>query len=254
MNWLARTAALAALAAAFVATCADAHGIVLQVVYDGYGHPGYDPKEANLNPPGVVGWKVEAGMNGSPVVNDAFAKPDIVCGKDATPAQNSITVKAGTKITVQRSKWPDTHHGVVMDYLASCNGPCAKAEATSLKFVKLDEKGMIEASKVPGKAGLWATDEMLAAGSAWTITLPKGIKDGEYVLRHEIIALHGAEKDNFTEAYPQCINLIVTGGDPSAPAELPGIPATAFYTDIPKTTNIYADLKSYTLPGPPVWS
>jgi len=45
----------------------------------------------------------------------------------------------------------------------------------------------------------------------WTFQVPYDLKAGEYVLRHEILALHGGWDTNGAQVYPQCINLGVTG-------------------------------------------
>jgi hypothetical protein len=89
--------------------------------------------------------------------------------------------------------------------------------------------------------------------TTWTVTIPKNLKAGKYVLRNEIIALHTAGTVNGAQNYPQCFNLQVTGsGTASLP---PGTPATQLYK--PTTPgivfNIAANLNSYPIPGPALW-
>jgi hypothetical protein len=86
------------------------------------------------------------------------------------------------------------------------------------------------------------------------VTIPANLAPGNYVLRHEIIALHSAGSTNGAQAYPQCLNLKVGGSKTTAlPA---GVPATKFYTptDPGILFNLYASFSSYSIPGPAVWS
>jgi hypothetical protein len=117
---------------------------------------------------------------------------------------------------------------------------------TKLAFFKIEEAGLIDNSKSPGR---WASDELMAANNTWTVNIPSDIAAGNYVLRHEIIALHNAMKDNGAQAYPQCINLKVTGGSTATPR---GIPATQFYkpTDTGILVDIFNNLRTYVIPGP----
>jgi len=88
----------------------------------------------------------------------------------------------------------------------------------------------------------------------WTFQVPYDLKAGEYVLRHEILALHGGWDTNGAQAYPQCINLRVTG---SGNTEIKGggrSPAT-FYgaEDLGIHINVYSGLTQYPFPGPALW-
>jgi hypothetical protein len=120
---------------------------------------------------------------------------------------------------------------------------------TELEFFKIEEAGLLDNSKSPGR---WASDELMAANNTWTVNIPSDIAAGNYVLRHEIIALHNAREDNGAQAYPQCINLKVTGGGTATPK---GIPATHFYTptDPGILVDIFNNLATYVIPGPALY-
>jgi hypothetical protein len=86
------------------------------------------------------------------------------------------------------------------------------------------------------------------------VKIPAGLAPGNYVLRHEIIALHSAGSANGAQAYPQCLNIKVGGsGSKALPA---GTPATKFYTakDPGILFSLYSSFSSYPIPGPSVWS
>jgi lytic cellulose monooxygenase (C1-hydroxylating) len=116
--------------------------------------------------------------------------------------------------------FPRTHHGPVITYIAPCNGPCAHIDPLTLKFVKIAQLGWLNNQSSPGQSeGYWATDQLIDANGTWPIKIPTGLKAGEYVVRHELIALHLAFLDigqpayynNGPEFYPQCVSIKVGG-------------------------------------------
>jgi hypothetical protein len=111
----------------------------------------------------------------------------------------------------------------VIDYIAACNGDCGSVSPSSLQWVKLAQSGWVSGSN-PGN---WATDKLIANNNTWTVTIPSNLASGNYVIRHEIIALHAANSANGAQAYPQCINFAVSGGGSGKVSG--GVPATSFY-------------------------
>ena len=236
----------AALVGSFAASVA-AHGYVQGIVAGGKYYTGYSPSFQYQDPPPVViGWSDPEDQDNGFIAPDAYTSPDIICHKSATPAGTSAKVAAGSVVELQWTEWPESHHGPVMDYLAKCTGSCSDADKTALKFFKIDQGGLIDGSAPPGQ---WASDKLIANNNTWSVTIPSSIAPGNYVLRHEIIALHSAGDQNGAQNYPQCINLEITGSGSESPA---GIPATQFYkpTDPGILINIYTTLNSYKIPGP----
>ncbi len=80
------------------------------------------------------------------------------------------------------------------------------------------------------------------------MTIPKDIAPGNYVLRHEIIALHAAGQVNGAQNYPFCYSLAISSDGKANPE---GVLATSLYT--PTDPGIKFDLFShftdYTIPG-----
>ncbi|KAK3326629.1 glycoside hydrolase family 61 protein [Apodospora peruviana] len=244
---MARTTAgiIASLAAG--ASLVAAHGHVSNIIVNGVYYRNYDPTTDAYNPtpPKVIGWTASNLDNGF-VSPDAFGGPDIICHRDATPGGGHATVAAGSKISIQWTpEWPESHHGPVIDYLAACNGPCETVDKTTLKFFKIDSSGYINGS-VPG---YWASDALVTNGNSWLVQIPADLKAGNYVLRHEIIALHGAGSANGAQAYPQCFNLQVTGSGSNVPA---GVAGTSLYkaTDAGILFSLYSSPIVYPMPGP----
>ena len=93
---------------------------------------------------------------------------------------------------------------------------------------------------------------MIANNNTWAVQIPSSLKDGDYVLRTELIALHQAGTVEGAQNYPQCVNLRVTGGGNQALSG--GQPATSLYkpSDPGIVFHIAAQLSRYPVPGPPV--
>ncbi|OKL64371.1 Endoglucanase-4 [Talaromyces atroroseus] len=234
-----------------VASTVAAHGYVQGIVigdafYSGYIVTQYPYME---DPPAVIGWATTATNLGF-IDGTEYADPDIICHQNATPAQLSAPVAAGGTVELQWTPWPDSHYGPVITYLANCNGNCSTVDKTQLNFVKIDQAGLINDTQVPGT---WAANELIAANNSWTVTIPSSIEPGNYVLRHEIIALHSAQEVDGAQNYPQCINLEITGSGTASPS---GTPGEDLYspTDPGILINIYTSLSTYIIPGPTLWS
>ena len=229
-----------------------AYGTVSGIVADGVYYQGYSPSmQYAITPPKVVGWSTPEDLSNGFVAPDNFTSPDIICHIGATPAPIAASVKAGGTVELQWTPWPESHHGPVIDYLANCNGPCSSVDKTTLKFNKIGGVGLTDDTTVPGN---WGSDKLIAANNSWTVTIPKSVAPGNYVLRHEIIALHSAGDANGAQNYPQCVNLKVTSSGTDALST--GTVGEKLYTaaDPSILINIYAAITSYVVPGPPLLS
>ncbi|KAI3144877.1 CAZyme family AA9 [Penicillium roqueforti] len=227
------------------------HGFVSGAVVDGTYHGGFIVNTYNYmaEVPANIGWSEKATDLGY-IDGSGYTGSDIICHKEATPGAISAEVKAGGSVELQWTDWPESHHGPVITYMANCNGDCSVVDKTTLKFFKIAEAGLIDDTNVPGT---WASDQLIAANNSATVTIPSTIAAGNYVLRHEIIALHSAGDANGAQNYPQCINLKVTGGGSDSPD---GVLGTALYTptDPGILISIYSALGSYVIPGPALYT
>lgn len=184
MAFLQTAALLGSLAAS-----AYAHGRVTSITADGETYDGFLNNYIYMpDPPAIVAWSADNGDNGF-VDGSAYTSGDIICHREAKAGKISASVAAGSKVEIQwgPDAWPESHHGPVIDYLAKCDGDdCTTVDKETLKFFKIDEAGLIDGSSAPGK---WASDELIAADGKWSVTIPESLAPGQYVLRHEIIAL-----------------------------------------------------------------
>lgn len=138
----------------------------------------------------------------------------------------------------------------MIDYLASCGDSCATVDKTALEFFKIDGVGLVDGAEVPGT---WGDDQLIKNNNSRMVQIPESIAPGNYVLRHELIALHGAGTEGGAQNYPQCFSLKITGSGTDKPA---GVVGTKLYTEDEAgiLVNIYSSLSSYQVPGPTLYS
>ncbi|KAB5570001.1 glycosyl hydrolase family 61-domain-containing protein [Coniochaeta sp. 2T2.1] len=241
---------------------AAAHSHINYVIVNGLLYQGFIPEKPN-NPANVIGWSTTATDDGF-VPPSNYSTADIICHRDATPAKAHVPIRAGDKLNIQWNGWPLSHHGPVLSYLAPCSGAdgCASADKTKLSFSKIDNSSPALISESGGPPGNWATDVLIASNNSWLLEMPPTLEPGAYVLRHEIVALHYANKPDGAQNYPQCINLWVMPPSTSTPTTSgklvlgQGVEATKLYkaSDPGVVIDIYKNLTSYAIPGPTVVS
>lgn len=248
-----------------------AHSHIAYVLINGLLYPGYDPKGDVPNPDNVVGWSTSVSDDGF-VPPSNYSTTDIICHRDGAPVKGHAPVRAGDKIHLQWNGWPESHHGPVLSYLAECgpaspNGTddgCASVDKTKLSFFKIDNSSPAFVGEGDGPPGDWATDVLISHNNSWLLEVPPTLKPGPYVLRHELIALHYANKPDGAQNYPQCLNLWVmppngsniTTGAVANIGEGQGVSAQTLYKedDPGVEINIYENMTTYAIPGPTVVS
>jgi hypothetical protein len=233
------TVPLFILAALATAGTVSAHGYIKSINVAGQEYGGF---LADVYPwadtkPDLIAWSTEATDSG---YVQTVPGSDVICHRGAKPGKLSAPVAAGGTVTVTWNQWLGEHKGPVLNYLAACNGDCAAVQATDLKFFKISESGF--------ENGLWGSDILMQQGNSWDVVIPADIKAGGYVLRHEIVAMHGK-----FQLYPQCVNLQVTGGGEVVPE---GVPGPQLYTgqEPGLNTNVWGEVKGYVPPGPKLYN
>lgn len=221
---------------------------------------GYQPHAWTKEP--TAGWSIPKDQDHGFLDPSNYEDPDIICHVGATPGALSLTVAAGESVGLQWTSWPISHHGNVVNYLANCNGKCEDADKTKLQFNKVDERGLVHPNPDypigeyidDVTTGWWAGDELRDNGNKAWFTVPGWLAAGNYVLRHELMALHNAMPEGKgIQHYPQCINLIVTGGG-SDSLESGTLGTELYRRDQPGVfINIFRNPGEYTVPGPEVY-
>ena len=86
-------------------------------------------------------------------------------------------------------------------------------------------------------------------GDAFTIKLPENLTPGDYLIRHEIIALQIAVSVGGAEFYPSCSQLRVGGSQSGAPSSSDLVSLPGAYSDT--DPGIYDPSVSHFLPHYP---
>lgn len=200
---------------------------------------------------GWQNWATDTGF----VSASKLQTPDIVCHINGKNAPKAAAIKAGDTVSLRWTSWPESHHGPVIDYIADCHGDCNTVDKNTLEWVKIAERGQISLGEGGGSTGKWADDLLFETDMTWKVKIPAQLASGQYVLRHEIIALHEGNVNNGAQFYPQCVSLKVTGAGKQVPQG--GVIGTKLYTatDPGVLYNIYNDEKQpkYKIPGPALW-
>ncbi|KAF5354661.1 hypothetical protein D9756_005332 [Leucocoprinus leucothites] len=177
----------------------------------------------------------------------------LACNKNGATlgsGQQTAAVSAGSQVTAYWNQWPHTI-GPVMVYMAKCPGACASASPSSLSWFKIDQGGLISGTL---SGGQWAMGQLVANNNSWTSTIPSSLASGEYMIRHELLAIHTSNQPQF---YPECAHLTLSGGGSAQPSgsSLVKFPGAYKSSDPGVTIDIYSQptVTSYTIPGPAVW-
>jgi len=132
-----------------------------------------------------------------------------------------------------------SHKGPYLVYLSSDNGA---------NWFKIFHEGY------DNKTGKWAVDHLISNKGLWSTTIPRDIAAGNYLIRGEILALHGAGNVDGIQPYVDCAELTITGGGTAKPSTVK-FPGAYRQNDPGILINIYWPVvTSYTIPGPPVYA
>ncbi|KAI0638726.1 glycosyl hydrolase family 61-domain-containing protein [Trametes polyzona] len=237
-----RAAVFAAISAAvpFVA----AHGFVSLVAIDGKQYPGNVPN--NYKGPSPIRLVSDI----SPV--KGASNPDLNCGLNAQLAELVVPANPGSTVEFQWSggagqKWPH-NTGPLMTYLASCGSTtCDKFDSKNAQWFKIDEAG-----KKKNDPSQWVQQDIMN-GDSYSLTLPEDLAPGDYLIRHEIIALHLAVSKGGAEFYPSCTQIRVGGNGNGKPTDTVKFPGG--YSDSDPgifDPSVFDSGAKYVFPGPPI--
>ncbi|EPS44425.1 hypothetical protein H072_1590 [Dactylellina haptotyla CBS 200.50] len=247
---------LSAVALLSAASTVMGHAYVKEFIIGGQSWPGFDPFVELNTQQGFVNqyWNVNR-LRGK--MTDTYitkkGSDEVICKPAAQPVPTVPRAQAGSQVTFRWSRWQFNHVGPIITYLAECpQSRCAQAIGARLNWFKIDQAGL--------SGRVWATDILQRQGKSYTIQLPTNIRNGQYLMRHEMLALQTSEggkpgqkaiKDS--QIYPVCVNIEITGG--TAQQNPQGVPLQQYYTkqtpalNIPEVRQFYG---AYMFPGPPM--
>ncbi len=135
--------------------------------------------------------------------------------------------------------------GPLMTYMASCGtAGCTSFNSSAARWFKIAQAGL-------QSDGTWAQAALLTGAPA-TVSLPSNIAPGEYLIRHEIIALHTAMTSGGAEFYPSCTQLKIGGSKTGTPNATVSFPGAYKDTDAGILVDVYDLVGSYVFPGPAI--
>jgi len=222
-----------------------AHGYVQAVAIDGVMHNG-----TNVPTGQYVDSPIRAINDIDPV--KGATNSDMNCGAGAQKAKLVADAKPGSQLQFfwrsgENTNWPH-NTGPMLTYMASCGSTtCDQFDSTQAEWFKIDEVG---------KSGsdTWVQAEVMN-GSPYTMNLPSNVAPGQYLVRHEIIALQLATSVGGAEFYPMCTQINVSGSGTGKPTAQETVKLPGAYSDTDPgiyDPNVYEPGANYTFPGPNV--
>ncbi|KAK0444202.1 glycoside hydrolase family 61 protein [Desarmillaria tabescens] len=228
------------LAASYVA----AHGYVQKVTIDGTEYTGP-----------AVGSGSTDGITREVSTQDPIkgaTNSDLTCGPGALAASKVADANPGSSISflwtgASGSPWPH-NVGPMMTYMTNCGDQSsADYDPTGTEWFKIEEAGRTS-------NGTWA-QAALMNGVAAEVTIPSNLAAGNYLIRHEIIALQNGQAEGGAEFYASCTQLKVGGSGTGTPpsSDLVQLPGAYSDTDPGILVDVYSNTNAaYTFPGPAV--
>ncbi|KFY60703.1 hypothetical protein V497_03435 [Pseudogymnoascus sp. VKM F-4516 (FW-969)] len=180
---------------------------------------------------------------------ELLAGDEMACNFNAVPILDGDVsrvgaVTAGTNITFDwDADFP--HSGPILTYMAKCEPDCGHFTGNEGDvWFKIDEAAY---------GTSWATQTLFDQDNKWYSKVPECLAPGEYLVRHEIIALSGCAQENKCQFYPSCAQVKVEGDGTAVPSDgLIAFPGGYTFADVKWDSNTQAP-KDYVLPGPPVF-
>lgn len=223
-----------------------AHGSLYEVTIAGQLHMGNVPENPPIGNASIIR-QIDAV---SPVLGTD--NPFLTCGQGAPLAADVASAMPGDAVTLwwrggDLQNWPH-NTGPIMTYMASCGDtPCNQYNGSDAQWFKISQLGQ-------QSDGTWYQSIIMNGGVA-NATIPSNIAPGNYLMRHELIALQNAATEGLAEFYPSCVQLTIGGSGTGVPTadETCTFPGCYSETDpgIYDPT-VYDPGSSYTFPGPPV--
>ncbi|KAK0727528.1 glycoside hydrolase family 61 protein [Lasiosphaeria miniovina] len=195
---------------AVYAAGAAAHGAVTGYVIAGKSYPGYQ----GFSPGNSKNVIQRQWPDYNPIMSVTDAK--IRCN-GGTSATLNASVAPGESVAAIWGQW--THsQGPILVWMYKCAGAFASCDGSGAGWFKIDEAGFHgDGTKVfldTETPSGWDIAKLVGGNKQWASTIPAGLAPGNYLLRHELIALHQANTPQF---YPECAQVVVTGSGSAQP-------------------------------------
>ncbi|KAI8820077.1 glycosyl hydrolase family 61-domain-containing protein [Fimicolochytrium jonesii] len=228
---------------------AHAHGLVTEATINGITYPAWDPYRDPYTQPNPQRIFRKTPGNGPVDMLSADIQCNGNAGSGSDPAPLVAPATAGSSISLKWTAWPSSHKGPVLTYMARCpaTGCAGYKPGDAAVWFKVHEEGK-------SASGTWASEPLESGATPYTFTIPKQLQDGEYIVRHEIAALHSAFSFPGIQFYPNCFQIKLSGGgSATGPSEKVAFPGAYTPTTPGVVFDIYQNKGAYPIPGPAVW-
>ncbi|KZV59389.1 carbohydrate-binding module family 1 protein [Peniophora sp. CONT] len=179
---------------------------------------------------------------------------DLTCNVNAASSGGICQVLPGDSVSVEMHQQPGdrtcateaiggAHYGPVQVYMAKVDD-ATTADGSAQSWFKVGEMGLPSNSPE-----YWGTQVLNDNCGHYTVTVPKDIAPGNYLLRAEVIALHVAGSVGGAQFYMSCFQVNVGGSGTAKPSGVK-IPGAYSATDPGILIDIYQSPAAYTIPGP----
>lgn len=152
---------------------------------------------------------------------------NMTCNWDGTATASSLhaPIRAGNNVTahwdnfmpdVFPNVWPHSI-GPILAYMAACPGDsCEGFDGSGDVWFKIDQVGL--SPEAVDLRGPWQQGGLLQPGAGpapgYTVAIPKNLKPGKYLIRHEVIMLASRPP----QFYIECAQLSITGNGTASPS------------------------------------
>ncbi|KAF1810919.1 hypothetical protein P152DRAFT_475360 [Eremomyces bilateralis CBS 781.70] len=230
---------------------ARAHFAPKELIIDGNKYPARDARLDDYVGAMRIEWSYTDNQNFTWMALNDVESQGIACGNNPEAPPLKAVARAGADITIQWTEMVEHHWGPSMTYLGAWS---PGQSPQSVDFFKINDKGYDASQR------LWANELIINNGFRDQLKLPSDIKPGLYILRTELLSLHGNGQTmnpglkGLPQFYTHCFNVEITGNGSVIP---PGVRFPGGYakndpgvTFVLGTTSRYP---SYPVPGPPVY-
>ncbi|ORY14200.1 glycoside hydrolase family 61 protein-like protein [Clohesyomyces aquaticus] len=231
-----------------------AHGGAVNYTVDDIWYPGYDTYGPTSQ--ATAPWLPQRPwISNNPIFETTNTSLSCNVPGTSIPAQSYIPILPGQSISAVYYSWVHTV-GPMIVWLTPCGTSCSTLDPSTALWFKIAERGLLSGDILEG---MWFQRDFVkwdGSPSLWTEKLPEGLKAGKYLVRHEIVSLHSANRPQF---YAECANLEVGGTGDRVPGEeyLVGIPGVWSMDQPEINIDVYdpvvGNQTTYKIPGPPVW-
>ncbi|KAF2671250.1 hypothetical protein BT63DRAFT_412305 [Microthyrium microscopicum] len=207
---------MAILSVLLFAGAAVAHTGIRHILIDGNIYHPYDSRiDPLIRPVRRIEWSHDAmGATFNPITN--FSDPSLACRENGKYPALKAPARAGAEVATYWTPITRMHNGPALAYLGRIDSPETKPQ--DVKFFKIYEYGFNK------EKDRWANEDASDHYDSFSFKLPSDIKAGTYILRTELIAMHGNMKElksnglrGQIQIYPHCFNLEITGSGTATP-------------------------------------